>query len=634
MPINYTIQWAKRLSNRDFFLFDIIIFLISPIIASYLRFDGVINWKYIGSGIIIYSMISLVIKMSAMYIFGIYRRYWKYASVDDLGKLALILFVMAMFEFVAAFYFSILTGKLFMGLPVSISILTGIISSMFITASRISIRLMDRVQQRLIGQTSETIVLIAGAGQAGVMVLEELLRNPKGGTPIAFVDDDQKKQRMKIRGIEVKGRLDEISSIVKASKINKVIIALPTAPGKIIRNIVEQCNSLHVEVLTLPGIFEIINGKVNINSLRNIQVEDLLRRDTNKLNTDEVSRVLEGKIIAITGSGGSIGGELCRQIINFKPKKLILIGHGENSIFEIEQELRQEINMNSLAGMKKDILKSYIVDIRDYDRLKKIFEKEKPEIIFHAAAHKHVPLMEENPEEAVTNNVLGTRNLVNLSNEFGVDQFVLISSDKAVNPTSIMGVTKRIAELIMLNASKKKKCRFGAVRFGNVLGSRGSVIKTFHKQLKNGGPITITHPDIKRYFMTIPEAVSLVLQVCVYNKGGEIFILEMGEPIKIIDLAKDMIKLSGLREGYDVDIKITGLRPGEKLFEELFIPGEVYDKTRHEKIYIAKNASLVLDSEVENKIEELINYAHNGADNNVLLEKIYYIVPEFDHKSN
>ncbi|MCB0749727.1 MAG: polysaccharide biosynthesis protein, partial [Ignavibacteriae bacterium] len=369
--------------------------------------------------------------------------------------------------------------------------------------------------------------------------------------PVAFLDDDPSKLKLRIRGIPVVGTIDEMAKFAEQFKINKVIIAIPTASGKAIRNILNIARQHNIETLTVPGINEILGGKVDIGKLRKIEIQDLLRRLPIKTDVKKVDELLKGKTILLTGAGGSIGSELCRQILKSNPEKLILLGHGENSIFEIDEELKfiKENNFGKKFVNTKII--SRIADIKDKVRLDIIFNEFKPTVVFHAAAHKHVPLMEENPSEVITNNLLGTRNLVECSVKYDIKNFILISSDKAVNSTNLMGVSKRVAELILLKAASENGLNFKAVRFGNVLGSRGSVIKTFRKQIERGGPITITHPDIMRYFMTIPEAVQLVLQASVIGKGGEVFVLDMGEPVKIIDLAKDVIRLAGLEEGVD-----------------------------------------------------------------------------------
>ncbi len=397
---------------------------------------------------------------------------------------------------------------------------------------------------------------------------------------------------------------------------------MPTAQGKKIKEIYEQCKDESVELFTIPSIQSIISGKIKTSSIRKVKLEDLLRRDPIKINFEYVSGLIKGKTVLVSGAGGSIGSELVRQISSFDPEKIVLLGHGENSVFEIEQEL-----INSDLG---DILIPVIADIRNSKRLNSIFNSYKPDLVFHAAAHKHVPLMEGNLEEAITNNVLGTRNLVNASVTNNVLKFILISSDKAVNPTNIMGTSKRMAEMVVLNAAKKYGVSFSAVRFGNVLGSRGSVFGIFEKQIANGGPIKITDAHIKRYFMTIPEAVQLVLQASTLNKGGEIFVLDMGEPVKIIDLAKDMIHFSGLKFEEDIDIEISGLRPGEKMFEELFLEGEEYTTTKHKKIFHAENAATWVHPNFEDLIASLIDYAkHNNNSREEMVSLMKEIVPEY-----
>jgi len=510
-------------------------------------------------------------------------------------------------------------------LPHSLAFLDGALCISLIATFRFSIRLLERANQRMKNPEKGTRILIIGAGYAGVTIAEEMQRNPQlGMIPVAFVDDDKSKKNARVRGIAVAGDTFHIPSVVVQNKIDKIIIAMPSAPGTKIRRIVSECSKISVETMTVPGIYEILNGKISIDTIRKIEVDDLLRRAPIKTDSRAVSEHTRGKRILVTGAGGSIGSEICRQLLRNNPAELFLLGHGENSIFEIEQELAY-IKRKYLLETK---VKSFIADIRHPERIEEVFAEARPEIVYHAAAHKHVPLMELNPKEAITNNVAGTKNLIEACIRFNINDFVMISSDKAVNPTNIMGASKRCAEMIVLEAARKYNKRYAAVRFGNVLGSRGSVLHTFKRQILNGGPITITHPDIRRFFMTIPEAVQLVLQASVLSKGGEVFLLDMGDPIKLIDLAKDVIRLSGLREGQDIKIDIIGLRPGEKLFEELFIKGENYERTKHEKVLIAKNASSFINPALGVKVSDLI---FNVADlnNEQIYEKVCNIVPEF-----
>jgi FlaA1/EpsC-like NDP-sugar epimerase len=400
---------------------------------------------------------------------------------------------------------------------------------------------------------------------------------------------------------------------------------MPTVPGQTIRQIVDICQNNGVQPSTLPGIYEILNGRVRVDSVRDMKIEDLLRREPIQTELERVAKFIKNKTVLITGSGGSIGSELCRQILRCHPAKIILIGNGENSVFNIQQELEKLIqilknNHKSATDVNIPQIYTFIADIRVQSRLEHAFERFKPDVIFHAAAHKHVPLMELNPAEAITNNVMGTRNLLQVALQYNVEHFVMISTDKAVNPTNVMGASKRVAEMLVLQAAKESGKSYVAVRFGNVLGSRGSVVPTFQKQILAGGPITVTHPDICRYFMTIPEAVQLVLQASVLGRSGEVLMLNMGEPVKIVDLAKELIHLSGYEVNKDIDIVFTGLRPGEKLFEELFIEGEEYEKTEHEKLLVVKNASRIIPNYLDITVEKLLGVAsRNDTDSIILL---------------
>jgi FlaA1/EpsC-like NDP-sugar epimerase len=439
-------------------------------------------------------------------------------------------------------------------------------------------------------------VLIAGAGEAGAMVLRELRANPQMGLiPVGFVDDDPAKQNMLIHRIRVLGDRIAIPTLVRQHRVDQVIIAMPSASGKAIRTLLGVCEAAGVRTRTIPGMYELLGGNVSISQLRDVQIEDLLRREPVKTDTAQVTALLRGRRVLVTGAGGSIGAELCRQIARCDPVELTLLGHGENSIFDIYNELSKRAGERGNRGagetehVSRCTLHAVIADVRDGERLRGILMQRRPEIVFHAAAHKHVPLMEENEVEAVTNNVLGTLRLVEASLAADVQAFVLISTDKAVNPTSVMGATKRVAELLVQAATGQTGGCYVAVRFGNVLGSRGSVVPLFRQQIAAGGPVTVTHPDIKRYFMTIPEAVQLVLQAAALGRGGEVFVLDMGEPVRIADLACDLIRLSGLEPGRDIDIAYTGLRPGEKLFEELSLAGESYRQTVHSKIFAYEN---------------------------------------------
>lgn len=633
MPLNTLKNWTSRLRNRHFFYLDVLIILLSPYLALLIRFDANLDIVIYLPGLIYTTIVFAIIKFSVFVVFDLYKRYWRTASIDELARLIYIgvnAILIQTFVFIILKSFKDLP---FANLPLSLPLIEGAISMILVSSVRFSVRLFERVGEIQSFSTSfGSYVLIIGAGAAGASVVQELQRNNKlNMTPVAFLDDDPEKLKLRIRGIPVIGKVSELPAISKKFNITRVILAIPTVSGKLIREVLEMANKNNIEALTVPAIQEILSGKVNLTKFRKIEVEDLLRRKPIKTDYFEVNNFLSNKVVLLTGGGGSIGSELCRQILKINPSKLIVLGHGENSIFEIEEELRYIKKNSAERKIINTNIISRIADIKDKERIGIIFNQFKPDIIFHAAAHKHVPLMEHNPSEVISNNLLGTKNLVEAAIENNVKNFILISSDKAVNSTNLMGVSKRVAEMTVLNAAKQYGVNFKAVRFGNVLGSRGSVIRTFRKQLERGGPLTITHPDIKRYFMTIPEAVQLVLQASVLGKGGEIFVLDMGEPVKIIDLAKDVIRLAGLEEGVDVDIEVTGLRPGEKMFEELFGDGEEYVRTEHEKIMFAKNSSEFIPADLEDRLNYLIQNC-NRLSKEEIISQFRSITPEFNHQ--
>ena len=614
----------SKLRNRHWFIFDITIFAMTPLLALSLHFDGDLNLQEYISQLAVATILFLVVKLIVFWGCGFYKRYWRYASIEEVIYIVMLMMGVIVIQ---TTLFNILdkTFNMLLGnLPQSLPILEGILSGICVIALRFSVRVVERVNHRQKISKHRERVLIIGAGNAGVSLVEDMQRNPQFGVyPVGFIDDDIKKQHIHLRGIPVLGDRYKISEVIKTLKIQKIIIAMPTVSGQIIREIVDICQANGVQPSTLPGIHEILNGRVRVDSIRDIKIEDLLRREPIHIDIKKVSKFIKDKTVLITGSGGSIGSELCRQIFRCHPAKIILIGHGENSVFNIHQELEQLIQIlknNGQSVINIPQIYTFIADIRVRSRLEHAFERFKPDVIFHAAAHKHVPLMELNPAEAITNNVIGTRNLLQVALQYNVEHFVMISTDKAVNPTNVMGASKRVAEMLVLQAAKQSGKSYVAVRFGNVLGSRGSVVPTFQKQILAGGPITVTHPDICRYFMTIPEAVQLVLQASVLGRGGEVLMLNMGEPVKIVDLAKELIHLSGYEVNKDIDIVFTGLRPGEKLFEELFIEGEEYEKTEHEKLLVVKNASQILPSYLDITVETLLGVAaKNDADSIMLL---------------
>ncbi|RKY44459.1 MAG: polysaccharide biosynthesis protein, partial [Candidatus Omnitrophota bacterium] len=486
------------------------------------------------------------------------------------------------------------------------------------------VRLVARVFRERVGfskQKKTKRVLIIGAGEAGILVLRECRRNPHINLNIiGFIDDSPAKRNLRIHGVKVLGTRKDIPFIVEKYQVEEIIIAIPSAKGEVIRDIISCCQIPEVKIKIVPSLHKIISGELEI-KLREVRPEDLLGRETVKIDEKEVSSYIKGKCVLITGAGGSIGSELTRQVASFLPSQLILLDYNENDVYFLSVELRQRYPQVSF--------KEIIGDVKDISLLKHIFSKFRPQIVFHSAAFKHVPLMETNPSSAVKNNIISTRNLIYASEHYGVESFVFISTDKAVNPTSIMGATKRIAEMLLQAKAKRSRTKFMAVRFGNVLGSKGSVVPLFKKQIEEGGPVTVTHPEAERYFMSVKEAVELVLQASAMGKGGEVFILDMGQPIKILDLAKDLITLSGLKPYTDIPIEFIGLRAGEKLSEELFLNIEKDKATRHNKIYIAQpdefNPSLL-----RQKIKELERLSNLMAEDKII-EKIKEILPHYNN---
>ena len=554
---------------------DAIIISLALLLCLYIRYDGNIPGTYLTFSYLIPAASLFVIPfITSFVVFGLYNSLWSYASIDEL--------ISVVYGVTFGTLLSALTVYLIgLFMPWSIFPMMWFVNIIFIGGMRLGFRILRRVYRSRLTPGLKR-VLIIGAGSAGSMVLKELRDNQQkiNSQAVGFIDDDPEKQSMKIHGIPVLGDHYCLKKILIDYAIDEVIIAMPTASKKVVREIVDCCKKAQVTVKTLPGVYDILNGNIQMKKLREVDIEDILGRDPVCVDMEEICGYLQGQTILVTGAGGSIGSELCRQIAHCCPKELILLGRGENSIFDINMELSSESYDFKITPV--------ICDVRDLEAMDKLFKKCKPNVVFHAAAHKHVPLMEQNCEEAVKNNVFGTRNVVQLSDQYGVNKFVLISTDKAVNPTSIMGITKRIGEMIMQSAAKTSSTKFCAVRFGNVLGSRGSVVPIFKKQIAAGGPITVTHPQMTRYFMTIKEAVQLVIQAGAMCKQGKIFVLDMGEPVKILDMAEDLIKLSGLEPYSDIQIQFSGVRPGEKLHEELFTNKESFLTTKHERIHITE----------------------------------------------
>ncbi|WP_330949245.1 nucleoside-diphosphate sugar epimerase/dehydratase [Virgibacillus sp. MG-45] len=509
------------------------------------------------------------------FIYKLYNKVWAYASVGELVAIVQSITLSIVAAGVVQYFandFSLYRRAL---------IVTWMLHIILIGGSRFVWRIFrDRYITEVMDKKR---TLIVGAGSAGAMIVRQLKNNHQQSElqPVAFVDDDLSKQKMQLYNIPVLGTVTDIPQIVEKKSIEHIVIAIPSLRNGALNRIIQECNKTNAKTQMIPKIEDIMTGKVSVSQLKNVEVEDLLGREPVNLDIEAISKNVTNATILVTGAGGSIGSEICRQLMRFTPSKIVLLGHGEYSIYSIEMELREKF-----GGVDTEII-PVIGDVQDRQRMFEIVEMYRPSKIYHAAAHKHVPLMEYNPREAVKNNVLGTKNVAEAADTFGVDTFVLISSDKAVNPTNIMGSTKRVAEMVIQDLSQRSNTKFVAVRFGNVLGSRGSVIPLFKKQIANGGPITVTDPEMTRYFMTIPEASRLVIQAGTLARGGEIFVLDMGEPVKIVDLAKNLIKLSGLSED-EITIHFTGKRPGEKMYEELLNENEVHSKQVFEKIYIGK----------------------------------------------
>ncbi|NOU70900.1 NAD-dependent epimerase/dehydratase family protein [Paenibacillus sp. LMG 31458] len=521
------------------------------------------------------------------FVYKLYKKAWEHASI---GELLFIIKAITFSIVTVAFIQQIIVQDIYFRLLA----VTWMIHIMLIGGSRFCWRLL---RNRYINkQVNKKRTLIIGAGSAGMMVARQLIKNNDADLePIAFIDDNARMHNLDILGIPVVGGVDRIEMTVKELQIDNIIIAIPSLGKRDLNFIFQECAKTDAKTQTLPKLEDLVTGKLSVNQFLDVQVEDLLGREPIELDIESISEFITDKVVLVTGAGGSIGSEICRQVTKFHPQKLILLGHGENSIYSIEMELKDICVHTEIEFITE------IADIQDSWKMMSIMNRHRPDVVYHAAAHKHVPLMERNPEEALKNNVIGTMNVAKAASKFEVGTFVMISTDKAVNPTSVMGATKRMAEMIIQDMDKNSNTKFVAVRFGNVLGSRGSVIPRFKHQIEKGGPVSVTHPDMIRYFMTIPEASRLVIQAGALAKGGEIFILDMGEPVKIVDLAKNLIKLSG-NSLEDIGIEFTGMRPGEKLYEELLKADEIDEQQVYPKIYIGKTADLYVE-----EIKEMIS---------------------------
>ncbi len=606
-------------------LLDIVIVNLSVLLAYYLKFEGQIGDitpEFLDKIVFLLTM-STIIKIICFAAFKLYSSLWKYAGAYELVTVFAAAFIANSIMFAYVIVDFELSGSLLA--PRSIFAIAFLIDIFLIGSSRFAYRGLRRfLHGEVIRFNNSKRIMIIGGGDAGAVVVKELKYNFRLKChPVAIIDDNAMKHGKKLNGVHIVGGRDKIAQTVHKKQIDEIIIAIPTAKTKDINEIYAECSKTECKIKILPSVSQLIDESVVMQRIREVNIEDLLGRDPVKLNCLEIASYIDDRIVMVTGGGGSIGSELCRQIAYFKPKQLIILDNYENNLYDIHNELAYKYPALSIEAI--------IANVREKHRVDTVFRIYRPHVVFHAAAHKHVPLMEHNPTEAIKNNVFGSLNVAQAADKYNAKRFVLISTDKAVNPTNIMGATKRLAEMAIQGLNRHSSTEFVAVRFGNVLGSNGSVIPLFKRQIENGGPVTVTHKEVIRYFMTIPEAVQLVLQAGGMADGGEIFVLDMGEPVKIYDLAKNLIKLSGFEPEQDIKIEITGLRPGEKLYEELLMDDEGLQSTGNNKIFIAKPLFKDLDellSEINTLKEKVII---NSAD---AVEYIRDIVPTYQKAEN
>ncbi len=578
----------QKIRAKLLVLLDIVLINISIAVAYLLRFDG--DYKNIPpeilSNIGFVFVFATIVKVVCFALFKLYSSLWRYASIYEMINIVGAAFIGNVIVLAYVFIDRVLAGRdiilVKITVPAGIFIITILTDIFFIGGSRFAYRVFRRiVKGEVIRLKNSKRVMIIGGGNAGAAIIKELKLHPElNSVPVAIIDEDKYKIGKEINGVPIVGGNKDIMDTIIRRKIDEVIIAIPSAENKVINEIYNECSKTSCKVKILPSVVQLIDETVVMQKIRDVNIEDLLGREPVKLDIEGITSYITGKVVLVTGGGGSIGSELCRQIASFRPKHLVILDNYENNAYDIQNEL--------LFQYPDLCLSTIIANIREKHRMDSIFKKYRPNVVFHAAAHKHVPLMEANPTEAIKNNVFGTLNVAECADKYGVKRFVLISTDKAVNPTNIMGATKRIAEMIIQAVNKNSSTEFVAVRFGNVLGSNGSVIPLFKRQIEQGGPVTVTHPEVTRFFMTIPEAVQLVIQAGAMAKGGEIFVLDMGQPVKIFDLARNLIKLSGFEPDEDIKIEVTGLRPGEKLYEELLLDEEGLQSTANDKIFVAQ----------------------------------------------
>jgi len=609
----------RRLHNRILVGCDLFGVAAALVLAYWIRFETYALPAEHRDTLVRFLPFAVGLKVAILRGAGLYRRLWRYAGMVELERIGLAVGCAGLVVLASGVWVLPALGYLRVRVPVSVALLDTIATFAVVAAPRFLTRLRAAYPGPLPGAPSRRAI-IAGAGSAGEMILRELRSKADLGlAPVAFVDDDPSTHGLELGGLPVVGSPDRLAEFRARFLADELIIAIPSASGRAIRRLTELAQAAGLNARTIPAMHEILSGQVSVSSLRPIQIEDLLRREPVRLDLDRLGALVEQRTVLVTGAGGSIGSEIARQVAALGPERLVLLGHGENSIFDIIQELGR-----TFPGVS---VQPVVADIRDRGRIERTFRAHRPSLVLHAAAHKHVPLMELNVIEAITNNIGGSRNVAEASVEFGAERLVMISTDKAVRPTNVMGATKRVAEQIVQELAQRSGQNFISVRFGNVLGSRGSVVPVFLRQIQAGGPVTVTHPDMRRYFMTIPESVQLVLQAASIGTGGEVFVLDMGESVKIVDLAADLIRLSGLEVGRDIELKFTGVRPGEKLYEELFFGKEHAEPTDHPKLLRARHAALAVG--LSSLVDELLVQAADGRPDAELIEGLRRLVPDY-----
>lgn len=621
--VKSSFQWVLKKTNWKrvafFLVLDSVLISLSMWIAFWLRFEGRIPGIYF-ENLWVFILISLSIKISLLYLQGLYRVSWSYISTEEFFSLVKAL----LYSFLAISFIFLLLRNLppFSGFPRSILIIDFFIALLFIGSFRVAKRTYSQIFKWPFLKESDTgkKTLIVGAGDAGEQIVRNMLGNDSQYLPIGFVDDDPMKAGISIHNVKVLGKCEDIPTLAGSHNIESLLIAMPSATSKVIREIVKLAREAKIQhTRIIPSLSELLSGEVSLSDIREIQLEDLLNRQPVKTKVNSIKRYLKGKTVLVTGAGGSIGSELCGQISRFNPQLLIILDQDETSLFNIERKLREFSHLEILP---------IVADVTNKSKMENLFIQFHPQVIFHAAAYKHVPMMETCPDEAVRNNIIGVLVTGEAASKCRAEKFVLISTDKAVNPTSVMGTTKRVAEFLIKELNTRGPTRFLAVRFGNVLGSRGSVIPIFKEEIRKGGPVTVTHPEMKRYFMTPSEATLLVLQAGAIGEGGEIFVLDMGEPIKIVDLAHELIRLSGYEPDVDIPIVFTGIRPGEKFLETLFTEDEDVVPTEHEKIFVAKVNSNLEGKHLSDCLGRLTSLVERG-DNGRIVDLLKEMVPSY-----